>query len=281
MISYQNRFTTLLNLRVHKLCFRSWQLPGSDGQYGPGHCSCSAGRWSCEDKAGLLGRGGCGVTLQAGDLLYNELHVGDSKKPSESFQNFYEFFRKRCPLEGRVGFWRPTVVPLTVVFTSKNVFEHPLTQAILGDQKLWAWRNLASKRINMENRQPTKAQNHLKIMVKTAKRSKPSKSSSNRSYSNHQNHHRIKTRIKIKTTPPKTDMSPKKGLGHVSFHGCVSSLCGFFLQVPRPDHSDDPHGMGFLGSSLCRWFLQQPRKRWEISNLWKKKHRRKEFFPNF
>lgn len=110
------------SLRVHKLCFRSWQLPGSDGQYGPGHCSCSAGRWSCEDKAGLLGWGGCGVTLQAGDLLYNEFHVGDSKKPSESFQNFYESFRKRCPLEGRVGFWRPTVVPLTVVFTSECVW---------------------------------------------------------------------------------------------------------------------------------------------------------------
>lgn len=204
-----HELTTLL--KVHKLYFRSWQLPGSDGQYGPGHCSCSAGRWSCEDKAGLLEWGGvvgwpCRLAIYY-IYIYNDFHVGDSKNPSESSQILW-VFSKEMPFEGRVGFCRPTVVSLTVVFTSKNVFEHPLTQAILGDQTLWAWRNLASKRINMENRQPTKAQNHLKIMVKTAKRSKPSKSSSNRSYSNHQNHHRIKTRIKIKTTPPKTNMSP-------------------------------------------------------------------------
>ena len=105
------------------------------------------------------------------------------------------------PFEGRVGFWRPTVVPLTVVFTSKNVFEHPLTQAILGDQKLWAWRNLASKRINMENRQPTKAQNHLKIMhgqnsekiqtikiIIKPKLFKSSKSSSNQDQDQNQNY---------------------------------------------------------------------------------------------
>ena len=71
-----NEFTTLL--KVHKLCFRSWQLPGSDGQYGPGHCSCSAGRWSCEDKAGMLGWGEK-IVEKAGARAYRCSRV---KRPS-------------------------------------------------------------------------------------------------------------------------------------------------------------------------------------------------------
>ena len=43
---------------------------------------------------GGLSGWGCWVTLQAGDLVYNDFHVGDSKKTIRKFPNFMSFFER-------------------------------------------------------------------------------------------------------------------------------------------------------------------------------------------
>jgi len=138
----------------------------------------------------------------------------------------------------------------------------------------------------MENRQPTK---HKTILKSWSKQRKDP---------NHQNHQTeamqiIKIIIESRpgseskllprklTCPLKRVFQPLIFWGHVSFHGCIQSVCFFFLQVPRPDHSDDPHGMGFLGSSLCRCASSTAPQKVRDFQPWNLKESKEKNFSEF